>query len=200
PGQLQIAYPLEKCSPDGSMSNHLSRPFPGNLEEPLKAFYIRRSLRIWPAFYLYLLAIAALALLSTPVAVNSWQWIASALFVWNYAPDGGNWWVGHSWTLAVEEQFYLLWPIVLILLRPKRAGWAAVAVIALLPLVRVAQYFLLPETRETISVTFHTRADSLLIGCLLALVTSDSRWLKVLPRVRRLWPVFVGYLVLVAPY
>ncbi|MCD5341860.1 transposase [Arthrobacter sp. AK04] len=37
-GQLQIAYPLEKCRPNGSMRIHLSRPFPGDLEEPVKEF------------------------------------------------------------------------------------------------------------------------------------------------------------------
>jgi peptidoglycan/LPS O-acetylase OafA/YrhL len=164
-----------------------------------KAFYSRRALRILPAFYTFLLVVVVLSVLPTPVHVDGAQVAAAGLFVWNYAPIEGTWWLGHTWSLAVEEQFYLLWPLAMIFLPLRRLVWVAAAVVLASPVIRVAQYVLLPELRGRTDLMFQSRADMLIIGCLLALTAGSVSWHRVLPVVRRLWPVYVVFLVLVSP-
>ncbi|MCM0083370.1 acyltransferase [Geomonas sp. Red32] len=100
-----------------------------------KEFYVRRSLRIFPIFYLTL---AIGYLLDIPPVRDSIGWHASYLSNL-YLSDHG-WELGsvtHFWSLAVEEQFYLLWPLV-ILLTPKR--WlpaVLVAAMGVAPLYRL---------------------------------------------------------------
>jgi len=71
-------------------------------------FYLRRALRLFPAFYL-VLGVAAWA--DVPLARATWPWHAgylSNLFIASEAEWQGH--LSHFWSLAVEEQFYLLWP------------------------------------------------------------------------------------------
>lgn len=76
-----------------------------------RAFVLRRSLRIWPALYAYLLVMILLSQLGV-LAISTGQFFAAATFSWNYAAlwvrDGtsqGAWFLGHLWTLALEQQF-----------------------------------------------------------------------------------------------
>src|SRR6185503_16224118 len=78
-----------------------------------------------------------------------------------------SWWLGHTWSLAVEEQFYLLWPAVL-LLAGRRGGLAvAAAVVLISPFVRLAMWEFAPSPYGGIGDGFEAVADSLAIGCLL---------------------------------
>ena len=93
----------------------------------LGRFYRARILRIFPAFYTYLLAIALLktaGLLHLP-----WNDIAiSAGFVTDLRLT--DWNVGHFWSLSTEEQFYLLWPALLLFAgRPRALKMGALAVV-----------------------------------------------------------------------
>jgi peptidoglycan/LPS O-acetylase OafA/YrhL len=146
----------------------------------LGRFYARRALRIFPAFYAYLLAVTVVSLWD-PAGVTVRTWLAAATFTWNYAhewislPQEGVWRLGHLWTLAVEQQFYLFWPAVLLWAKPGRALVAAVALAIWCPVARVGTYFLFPPERGYITMMFHTGADSIMIGCIAALVLqSDS--------------------------
>ncbi|SEP21354.1 acyltransferase family protein [Trujillonella endophytica] len=134
-----------------------------------RAFYLRRTLRILPAYYVFLATMAILAVVDL-VQVSGSQLLAAGLFVWNYAPAADGWWLGHTWSLAIEEQFYLLWPLALGFLRPRRACWVAVGYLVAAPVIRVGCYATFGSAREDVWMMFHARADSLLVGCLLALL------------------------------
>lgn len=138
----------------------------------LKGFYIRRAWRILPAYYFYLAVILALAaagaLKLTPAAFAS-----AALFLWDYWPQADAWFLAHLWSLAVEEQFYLLWPAVL-LWALRRGGRrfalsVALGVIVASPLVRVLTYLMGTALSGHVYYLFHTRADALMFGALGAL-------------------------------
>lgn len=148
-------------------------------------FYVRRAFRIFPAFYCYLAVILCLWMMGF-IHLTWPVFVTAALFLRDYAAPfihshpSGDWFVGHTWTLSVEEQFYWLWPLCLIFARPRRAAMIAVLLVALDPVIRTAEYFLLPATREEIPIMLHTRVDSLMIGCLIALFYRNMKFQSVL--------------------
>jgi peptidoglycan/LPS O-acetylase OafA/YrhL len=79
-------------------------------------FYIRRAFRIFPLYYL---ATAIGVLFAIPHFQDKLGWIVAYLVNVAYVvkDDAQLGYAGHFWTLAVEEQFYLVWPVVVILLR-----------------------------------------------------------------------------------
>lgn len=155
----------------------------------LRAFYLRRLLRIFPAFYAYVALLAVGSAIGV-VAVPARDLAASACYVVNYVHDRA-WPVGHLWSLSVEEHFYLLWPISLSLLAGvaraaprRRAAWALGAVIAAGPALRMGTLYLFPGEEALIGQTTHTVADALAFGCLLACVrdrlSADPRYVRLL--------------------
>lgn len=132
----------------------------------LKLFYARRSLRIFPASYAYVATLVVLTLLGIIHVPARHIWYAVTYMV-NYLPDA-SWQVGHLWSLSVEEQFYLFWPGLFVVFRPKEALKIAVAVVLLGPVARIAAWFLLKGTPYYDLSLFPTVADSLATGCVLA--------------------------------
>ena len=167
----------------------------------LRNFYMRRVLRIFPAFYFYLLVLAGLTVFGViPIAFS--HFLDASLFLWNYKhlwdPTNGPgiWYLGHFWTLSLEEQFYLLWPLALLLLKMRNAVWVALALIVVMPIVRLASYFLFPESRGQLTMMLHTGADSLMFGCLLALLIRHDKMEALLEHVRNpLWPILATLII-----
>lgn len=145
----------------------------------LRNFYMRRILRIFPLFYLTLI-ICLLVLpqiKSIPLSFDYytknqlwfWTYLQNWLYVFKQPHD--NKILLHTWSLAVEEQFYLVWPaIVLFVRKPKTL--LAIAIFALIG-VGVARYviwsFSVQDLAYSSLYTF-TRIDGLCIGCILALL------------------------------
>ena len=84
----------------------------------LRSFYIRRVFRILPIVFAFLAVVALLRWYVSPL-----DWISPLLFFRNYVDIGvhGGYFTAHFWSLAVEEHFYLFWPLVVFLLacRPR---------------------------------------------------------------------------------
>jgi peptidoglycan/LPS O-acetylase OafA/YrhL len=132
----------------------------------LSHFYFRRTLRIFPPYYAYLLAI---------FTAGGLGWIQLAphdaahtlTYTSNYYQER-SWFVGHTWSLSVEEQFYLLWPAVLILAGLHRGLWIAAGVVFAVPLIRLVEWNLFPAVGPGIGHRFETIADAIAVGCVLA--------------------------------
>jgi peptidoglycan/LPS O-acetylase OafA/YrhL len=140
------------------------------------SFYARRALRLLPALYFMLLCHAFYTLVADFDRAAEWDSIRSAvLYVsnWQVANElftvatGTN----HLWSLAIEEQFYLVWPLVLLTC----LGWnrstrtVVTVLLAAIGLIMIRRLMLLEDDLTWIElfVRTDTRADSLLVGALL---------------------------------
>ncbi|MGH7284683.1 MAG: acyltransferase family protein [Polyangiaceae bacterium] len=144
------------------------------VRDKMRRFYIRRTLRIFPLYYATLLIGSLLSLWFGSMVPSPSFW----LYIDNLPGVPGNQpsWTGHLWSLAIEEQFYLMWPAVMLLLPRARAR----ATIALL-LACVASRFVIlfwptldfnTATGIVYRATFG-HADGLLAGALVAIVERD---------------------------
>lgn len=139
----------------------------------LKSFYIRRSLRILPPLFLSLAFTVAAALAGIlPIMLSPNGLVVDALFLTNYAPQLGV----HSttpiplWSLDVEEHFYLLFPAFFLLIARRRPIEQAKILMTLclaFLLARVGSVALGFTT--DVYYWSHTRMDSIIFGCILAL-------------------------------
>lgn len=128
----------------------------------LKRFYIRRTLRLAPVQLAYIALLFLLTQL-TRLEVSACQFATALTYTKNY---GCSAWIdAHLWSLSVEEQFYLLWPAVLVFL-PRRGAFLAMAgLIVLAPLSRGFEYHL----GHRIFTWLSSNADILMIGFAAAL-------------------------------
>lgn len=138
----------------------------------LKQFYLRRVLRIFPAFYVLILALLLATWLGW-IQLTGRDFAFAMTYTVNYYPDH-PWQIGHLWSLSIEEQFYLLWPPALLVLRERRAFVLAIAAIFAAPLLRAAirEYALHvnPGTPLVGMSIFPAMFDYIATGCALALL------------------------------
>jgi peptidoglycan/LPS O-acetylase OafA/YrhL len=155
-----------------------------------RTFYARRLCRIFPIYFLWL-ALFVIGLFITDHAGQGnfrsifnhnlpvWPY---PLFLQNFAlAKYGNLntgWMGVTWSLAVEEQFYLLLPLLIRTLSYRGIWWFAAGAVVLAPIIRL---FLLFSTNYDPYYLFLGRMDSLGLGVLSALACRDKRcwaWLS----------------------
>lgn len=145
----------------------------------LKNFYRRRMLRIFPAFYAFWIAAVAIYLLRGHF-IHWGQAISAFFYVSNYymalVPTGTEVFA-HTWSLSIEEQFYLLWPFLFLLGRGnlrRLAWWLAGAIVAVW-IHRSLCHLVYGVRVEYIYRAFDTRLDHLAVGCLLAVLLRQGR-------------------------
>jgi peptidoglycan/LPS O-acetylase OafA/YrhL len=154
-------------------------------------FYLRRTFRIFPPYYAFILALAVAAL-ARWIELAPGDLLHTLTYTSNYHV-ARSWNVGHTWSLSVEEQFYLLWPALLVLLGGRRAIWVAALFVLAAPLVRLGLWELTVSAREGVGHRFETIADSIAVGCVLA---GARTWLHRQPLYHR---VLVSRWLLLAP-
>jgi peptidoglycan/LPS O-acetylase OafA/YrhL len=132
----------------------------------LGRFYFRRTLRIFPPYFA-LLGALLIAQATGWLTLQPGDALHAATYTSNYHLER-SWYVGHTWSLAVEEQFYLLWPAVIVLAGTRRALFIAAATVLVVPIVRVAEWELFRSAGYGVGHRFETIADAIAVGCVLA--------------------------------
>jgi peptidoglycan/LPS O-acetylase OafA/YrhL len=148
----------------------------------LPRFWARRFLRLMPIYWLYIGSLTAAMLLGPPANLHvhgGWTPARYILSLWayfvNYAPKGGIWTARpgqelalHLWSLAVEEQFYFVWPVLCVfILRFRRAWLFGLALLALIFGARHVD----PANGHSLG----TRGVGIVMGSTLALYLRDRR-------------------------
>ena len=169
----------------------------------LRNFYIRRFFRIFPGFYAYVGCIALLGGLGW-LRLSRGDLVSAATFTWNYSRFATSWALEHIWSLSVEEQFYILWPSALaILLRrtsKQAAAKVALAVIIAGPFSRVATHFWAGSFYADHSYyLLHTRLDTLMFGCLCALLTGSDVLEQVYRATAKVIWIFPVFFLILSP-
>ncbi len=152
----------------------------------LRNFYSRRVLRIFPAYYFFI-TVSCLIDYFRGHPWNGAFGLSGFFYLVNYynathghPPTS----IAHAWSLAVEEQFYALWPLVLLMLVRRGRGRALAIlalVIAAIAAWRSYLYLDLGVGTPYVYNAFDTRFDNVAVGCFLALGTRE-RWFLRLAR------------------
>jgi len=164
-------------------------------------FYARRTLRIFPLYY----AVLAVAFLVLPLVLDSlppaledarphqvWLWTYTSNF---YIAAKSEWVLGylsHFWSLAIEEHFYFVWPLVVYLVPRDRLERVCLAVIAAGLALRIG-LTLWGMSELSISVLTPARVDTLCVGALLAAVARRAEGPA--PLLAKALPVAAGLFV-----
>lgn len=174
----------------------------------LTKFYLRRALRLLPALFALLIFVQVYSLVAIRGA-RFWQVEKASTAVLFYV---GNWMqslslldmgsLSHTWSLSIEEQFYLVWPLLLLVLLRKRLRglsifWIVLSTIVLLTVRRVLMWDGSPYMAGRIYYGTDTRADELLAGCATAffLYAGVAAPNKVKAWARNIVPLAVIFLV-----
>jgi peptidoglycan/LPS O-acetylase OafA/YrhL len=148
----------------------------------LRNFYIRRALRILPVYFVFLLVVFLLQIF-TPFHQSLVVWIGNLTFTTDFLPT--TWTTGHLWSLAVEEQFYLLWPLLLVWVGLKGNGRTAFYILGISLIVapicrvinRLAYADVLPPIFHRLFPwsSFLNYFDSLAVGCITAILLTQNK-------------------------
>jgi len=146
----------------------------------LRRFYIRRALRILPVYGVFLGVVTLISIFLPTYKQSGMEWIGNLTFTTNYV--GAPWSTGHLWSLAVEEQFYIIWPSVFVLWLIRQSINVSILVLVVpiicSPIFRVMAYtHAYPPFFKVLfcHFSFLLFFDGLSMGCLCAILLSEKR-------------------------
>ena len=146
----------------------------------LSGFYLRRIYRIFPAYYFYIGCVVLASSLGF-IDLLPGDVFHAVTYTMNYHHERA-WALNHTWSLAVEEQFYLLWPLALMALGVRRAIICAIIFVLVAPLVRAGMWYGMDADASAMTREFQAVGDALAAGCLLAVIHhrgwSLPNWLR----------------------
>ena len=151
-----------------------------------RTFYMRRALRILPLYYGALAAIFFLPRMvdsptaerfATPASDQIWYWLYLQNF--HIMPGDVAQFTGHLWSLAIEEQFYLVWPVVIFALSRRTALLACGALAVFALGLRVWLVLVVGNHGVTVFSATQTRIGGLVIGAAVALLARGERGLEI---------------------
>lgn len=143
------------------------------IESPagIGAFYIRRIVRIWPLYYLLLFFVySALPEKSLFAQVPYWSFIFFIFNFWESMGKGVHLSLGILWSVAVEEQFYMLGPILFSVFNQKQKSFFLLVYLFLSPILRLV---LIYNTNLNLWRFTPVRIDGIVVGLLLSLFLSS---------------------------
>ncbi|MBM3731041.1 MAG: acyltransferase [Actinobacteria bacterium] len=165
-------------------------------------FYGRRALRLLPALVTLMVVFTAVTVADGATLGSLWPTVRSVLLYYNnwhsvWDPEHFNSDLGHLWSLAIEEQFYILWPVVLAAVLAFSTRLRVRVALVAIPVVWVfwyrSQVWEAGSGWANVFVRTDTRIDTLLVGCLVALVFRYRR-----PRIDIVtWGGLAGAVVLI---
>lgn len=167
----------------------------------VRDFYVRRVLRIFPAFYVFWVLHLVVSLLSSRGSIPRYailDYVSSFFYLSNYwhaVSGSGQHYISHVWALAIEEQFYLLWPLLFAAFQKdlRKLTRLLIAIIAFVDVYRIVLFFGLHVSDAWLNFAFDCRVDHLLVGCLLAvllkrgvlarfwIVLTSRLWISIIP-------------------
>jgi peptidoglycan/LPS O-acetylase OafA/YrhL len=163
-------------------------------ENYFSVFYRRRFFRIVPLYFLVVAGSWALCHWAGEgrfafMTGDRLPWPPYFLFLQNFwmatrTTLGGVWGLGGTWSLAIEEQFYLTLPLLIRTLSPRRLAAVLVGGVVAAPALRILFYALWPHHYLSWFVIMPCRADALLLGALGAMAVRDPTWRERLQRNR----------------
>jgi peptidoglycan/LPS O-acetylase OafA/YrhL len=150
-------------------------------------FYIKRILRILPVYYLVLFIFFINSPLlfsdkspdSTLTYYNQnqiWYWLCMQnwLVIWKGKPPEP--YLLHFWSLAIEEQFYIFWPLVIFLFKSLKSLKYFISILIFSALVlRILIWVLYPQNSNGLYYNTFARMDSLLIGCVISIQLKQGK-------------------------
>jgi peptidoglycan/LPS O-acetylase OafA/YrhL len=145
----------------------------------LKRFYLKRILRIFPLYYSVLIICIILLPRVPALHDNLKYYVDNQLWLWAYlqnwlfilkTPENTNFLV-HFWSLAVEEQFYLLWPFIILWIRKPKPLLILVSIFLIFVVcLRIWLWLNHVEILNYFNPYTFTRVDGICVGCMLALI------------------------------
>jgi peptidoglycan/LPS O-acetylase OafA/YrhL len=187
---VDLFFVISACLITGILLDTRGRP------GAMRNFYARRVIRIFPLYYLVVIG----GFLVIPRLQGSTEFVEQSGSAWWYLLYLGNLresLTGHepayilavTWSLCIEEQFYLAFPILVCLLSPARLRTVLWSMVIAAPLFRLVTTLAWPENERVQYLATPSRVDVLALGCLIALGVRGHAWLPSRSTTRVLLPV-----------